>query len=396
MLKPSFAEARFALDCELLAQIQAEAELKLLMQRTEVLRKRSLTRARMLSGAVGVNERLTPDLAASVARVGRYLGAEVPLEAYVFASADINAFVARGSQRHLVAVSSAAVNVLSATELDCLIGHEMGHLMYGHTDVCVEAMLEAGGVTPAQCRLLRSWERAAEISADRAGLAFCGSLQVAANALFKSVSGLGLAGLQVDPAEFSAQWSTLAEELMDHGGREYWQLAHPFPPLRMRAMQLFWEGAGDEEIRRLLGMMEDAPAPRQGGSDPLLGRFNFWGGLYVILADGSPTTVEIEHLAALLPPGLSLEQALSEGGRCPDSCLEHFAEARQNRKTKLSSGELHHIVQGLVAAAAVDGPLKEAERLHLHRLGEALGLRPEALELVMERLAKDEGGTLKC
>lgn len=386
MPSSTLADARFSLDLELLERLQADPEVEPLLHRTEVLRRHSLLRAQMLSGAVGVNRRLTPELADSVDRLSSHLGPEAVLEAFVFASADVNACVTRVAGRHLVAVSSGAVNTLTPPELECLIGHELGHLLYGHTDIPVDTVLEVGSLPPDRSRLLRSWQRATEISADRAGLVFCGSLEVAANALFKSVSGLALPGLQVDPAEFAAQWGRLAEEIMDHGGREYWQLAHPFPPLRMRAMQLYWEGSGDDEIRRLLGMMEDTLGPRPAGSDPLLARFHFWGGLYVVLADGPPNASERSHLGLLLPPGLSLDQALLDTRGAASACLERFSEARRTRKTKLSSAELHRIVEGLATAAAVDGPLNDAERLHLHHLGEALGLRREALELFMERL----------
>lgn len=379
MLTLPLQEARYSGDAALQERLGADPELRCQFQHGEVLRSKSLLRAQLLSSAVRVHRSFIPGLADTVDRVARHFPDGKPVEAYVFASPDVNAFVAEGNRHRILGFSSGAVSVLSPQELEFVVGHEMGHAVFGHTELCAEAVLGMGGLSPAQNRLVRSWQRASEISADRAGLLFCGSLEVAANALFKTLAGLPFPGVTIDPHEFAEQWSSLADEVMEHGSREHWQLAHPFPPLRMKAMELFWNRAPESEVERLLGMMEDTVA--SGASDPLLARFQFWGGLYVVLADGPPNPTELEHLVKNLPTGLQLEQGLQETAT---ACLERFQEARRTRKTKLSASELHRIVHGLVAAAAVDGPLNDLERTHLHHLGQALGLRPEAVDLATE------------
>lgn len=228
----SLQDARFGRDRELLEQIRADELLKRELARSEVLRQRSMMRARLLSGAVRVNVRLLPNVAQSFARIARHVEGGKELDAYVFADPEINAFVAEGRSHMLVAVSSGAVSALSSEELEFVIGHELGHAVYGHLDVAAGFLIEHGNLDLERCQLLRSFQRAAEVSADRAGLVCCGSLEVAANALFKTLCGLHLPGHTVDPEELAAQWDHLVEEVLDDGRRDQWQLSHPFPPLR--------------------------------------------------------------------------------------------------------------------------------------------------------------------
>jgi hypothetical protein len=41
--------------------------------------------------------------------------------------------------------------------------------------------------------------------------------------------------------EFSEQWEQLEREVIEGGDDNHWQLTHPFPPLRMKAMIVFAE-----------------------------------------------------------------------------------------------------------------------------------------------------------
>ena len=74
----------------------------------------------------------------------------------------------------------------------------------------------------------------------------CGSLEVAATALFKTLSGLRIKNLTINPAEFAEQWEHLENEVIEDGDSDHWQLTHPFPPLRMKAMMIFWDSGFEE------------------------------------------------------------------------------------------------------------------------------------------------------
>jgi hypothetical protein len=384
-----FEHARFSGDRVLLEQLRADERVAHALQRTEVLRRHNMTRTRLLSQAVRVNVRLLPNLAESFADLSRNLNTPKPLEAYVFAEPTINAFVGEGVNHFLVGVSSGAVSALSAEELKFVIGHELGHATYGHLEVAAELVLETAELDLRRCQLIRAWQRAAELSADRAGLVCCGSLEAAASALFKTVSGLNLPGLAVEPGELAAQWEHLVEEVLDGGRRDQWQLSHPFPPLRMKALMSFARlgvGSGaDTDAQRLLALMDASSSGKKDADDPLLARFVFWGGAYVAMAHG-PLPAEVRvRLSQVAPEGIGIDALMQETGAVSQFALQRFQEARRTRRSKLSAQELHRITAGLIDLVKRDGAVSSGHVMRLRQLGEELGIAAQAMDLMISK-----------
>jgi hypothetical protein len=385
----SLKSARFCGDSDLMQRITGDEVLKRELQRTDVLRRRSLLRTRLLSEAVRVNVRLLPNVAGSFARLSQHLEGGKPLEAYVFASAGINAFVAEGARHILIGVSSGAISALSSAELDFVLGHEVGHALFGHLDVPASFLVETGNLDGERCQLLRAWQRAAEISADRAGLVCCGSLEVAANAMWKTISGLNIPGHAVAPADLAEQWEHLVEEMLDDGRRDSWQASHPPLPLRMQALIAFrrmnMSAAADADTLRLLALMDTSAAQGMRAEDPYLARFVFWGSLYVALADGAPTSEQRQRLNKLAPAGVAVESVLGGDGGASDVVLSRFQEAQRTRRSKLSAGELLRITSGLIDMAGADGRVTKGELERLYRLGKELNLTSQAIDLMISK-----------
>ena len=83
---------------------------------------------------------------------------------------------------------------MDADELRFIIGHEMGHVALGHTwlNSLVGGMagIPSSSTSSAILTLaFLSWNRTCELSADRAGLLACGSLDKAVSSLIKLVAG---------------------------------------------------------------------------------------------------------------------------------------------------------------------------------------------------------------
>lgn len=388
----SLERARFGRERELFEQIRADEVLKRELARSEVLRQRNMTRARLLSEAVRVNVKLLPNVAQSFARITRHVEGGKQLEAYVFDEPGIQAFIAEGRSHMLVGVSSGAIRTLSSEELEFVLGHELGHALYGHLDIAAGFLIEHCNLDLERCQLVRSFQRAAEVSADRAGLVCCGSLDVAANAIFKLLCGLHIPGHKVDPAELAEQWDSLREEVLDDGRRDHWQLSHPFPPLRMRALLLFHQmgpgSAADAEVRRLLALMEPSSAQAKDAEDPFLARFLFWGGLYIATADGSMSAEESARLDELAPAGVNVAAALQAGGAAADHSFERFRETRCTRRQKLNAGELHRMAMGLIDMAKRNGGVSQGRVLRLRKLGEELGIAASAVDLLIAKQTK--------
>jgi hypothetical protein len=194
----------------------------------------------------------------------------------------------------------------------------------------------------------------------------------------------------------------LIDAVIQEGDRDFHHLSHPFPPLRMRAMQLFWHArhepeaardqaikAADEIIDRMLATMDPASASDRLG-DPLLSGHLFWGGLYVVTGEPGPLhETERSRLGSIVPAGISIDTAAEEARAAPDRCRERFAAAFRDRQRRHSALELHRIIFGLLDVAAADGDVSEQERGRLHELTEVLGIPTEACDLVMEQFARE-------
>ena len=395
--------SRFVGDTNLLRSIRADEALNLRITDAGALHHQNSVRMHLLASAVRVDLKLLPDVARSLSELQKRAQIDSQMEAYVFDEASINAFVTKGRSHILVALSSGAVNNLAQEELEFVIGHELGHALFGHLDVAASHVLSNGNLEPQAAMQLLAWQRAAEISADRAGLICCNSLGIGATSLFKTLSGLNIEGLQIDPREFSKQWESLEAEVIEGGDDDCWQLSHPFPPLRMKAMLLFWESRlrmkkkeaveekkaihdeAEKEILRLLAMMDPLARESKGSADPLLAEYFLWGGFYIALANGELHPSEIEQLKAITNKN-QLKEAVKNGTPTMQTCLENFQACIQRRHKKLKALEIHRILEGLFRIAMADGVVDDSEIRAMYQLAGILGIKPNACDLIISQL----------
>jgi hypothetical protein len=194
-------------------------------------------RIRLLSDAVRVSPSLFPDLAAAAQDVIKTLRAECEAEFYVRNDPQAQAFcMALGEGIDFaVALNSGLIDLLSATELRFVLGHEIGHYLFGHHNYPDDARQrgEPGGGLRRLCLL--HWRRAAEVSADRAGFVCAPSEQDAFAAILKTASGLSARHLRIDAMEYQQQ----AKEVIAAGDKSAAHGSHPIFPLRARALHWF-------------------------------------------------------------------------------------------------------------------------------------------------------------
>lgn len=115
------------------------------------------------------------------------------LQVYLVRSRELNAYTFGLSTPKVVVLYSSLLQILDEDELRFVIGHEMGHVRLGHTwlNSLVGGMAGIPSsifVTTFLALIFRSWSRACEYSADRAGLLACGSPEKAISALVKLVA----------------------------------------------------------------------------------------------------------------------------------------------------------------------------------------------------------------
>lgn len=214
----------------------------------------------MVSSQVRLTPILSPRLTGLLDEVRATLGVDAPTELFVEPSAEINAFALHGlspDKPHVVSVTAGLVERMTDPEIRFVLGHEVGHLYFRHYRSRLVQVALAGEqedetkVPPLLARRLETWDRLAELSADRAGFtAVGGDLGAIVSSFFKMASGLGPEHLRFDLHAFLQQLEDIQRlERRDVLAR----FSHPVTPVRVRALQLFGEaggaGATEEALR---------------------------------------------------------------------------------------------------------------------------------------------------
>jgi len=201
-------------------------------------------RRRLLSTSVRLTPSMAPDIHKMADECIEKLYMQLPLELYVFASPQFNAMCFKPEEGRLfVMFSSSLLEAFDETELRFVMGHELGHHVYGHHDIPIGYILRGEQRPDPRLALeLFTWSRYAEFSADRAGAHCTQDLVSVAKALFKLSSGLTGKTIRFDLDEFLRQIDDMQAEDAQPGKnapKEDWFSTHPFSPLRVKALKLF-------------------------------------------------------------------------------------------------------------------------------------------------------------
>ncbi len=203
---------------------------------------RSLLDARrrsLLGDAVRVTSDLLPEIHALFQECLSAVGGNVSGELFVQQSSVYNANVFAQADAFDLLLHSAMIKEFSCEELSFVIGHELGHVIFEHSQLPVHDILSnVQGLPRASADLLLRWSRAAEVSADRVGMLCCGSLTAAVTALFKTSSGLS--GIETDRIlrSFRRQYERLEEHIRTVANPSGWVRTHPMMPIRFKALEL--------------------------------------------------------------------------------------------------------------------------------------------------------------
>ena len=354
---------------------------------------------------LGSQLRLTPVLAPRLCslldEVRAALAFDEPIELFVAQEASVNASAISAlgpGQPHVLSLTSALVERMDDDELRFVLGHELGHLAWRHYRARLALAAfgnDALGEPKAPALLARrmeSWDRLAEISADRAGLAVVGGrLEVAVSTFFKIQSGLGPEHLRFDVQAFLDQLRSLqALERRELLAR----FSHPATPIRVRALQLFTQAqrqgvaldSVDAQVSELARLMDYAP------SEPLevqLRETLLAGGLLVAQAGGGEIDEDEWNVLAhvLLPYSADPEreaERIETTERAQELLAEGVAWLRAN-----AGRERFEVLRALANVAAVDGRLDPEELAVLRGIAEMLDVPRKAADTIFFEVLAD-------
>jgi len=206
-------------------------------------------RERLLKEGIRLSQRLSPRIYRVIGEVCQALCLESQAEVFCLPSTDINAFavmdVRKDTTYSLVGITAPALERLEDAELRSILGHELGHILFGNNRLAALISTDAANpsvtVLPALGEsLYLRWRKKAEISADRVSVLASRDFKATATSLLKATFGLSERNLNLDVEALVNQVDEIRgrPELMEEVFA-----SHPLLPIRLKAVELFSRSA---------------------------------------------------------------------------------------------------------------------------------------------------------
>lgn len=348
--------------------------------------ERSSLRRHLLATSVRLSESMAPGLHAIARDCGEKLDLGIELELYVFASPVYNAMCFKPEDGRLfVMFASSLLEAFDDDEIRFVMGHELGHHVYRHHDIPIGYILRGQERPDPRLALdLFTWSRYAEISADRAGAHCAADLSAVARSLFKLASGLSGEGIRFNLDDFLSQVDAMQVEDAQPGQgapKEDWFSTHPFSPLRVKALQLFYGsqlsggqmGKADLEaaVMGLMSLMEPSYLGGRTETAENMRRLLFAAALVLANADGRISDEEIEVF----------EKFFGNRSFKDDLDLNKLEADLDDRiaavKAQASVPQAMQVVRDLCLVARAEGHIRPVEEAVLNRVAKGLGVPRE-------------------
>ncbi|HKD76531.1 MAG TPA: M48 family metallopeptidase [Ktedonobacterales bacterium] len=219
-----------------------------------------------ISSSVKVTPRQCPRVWYLFSEANRILGVDDPVELYIMQHPMLNAYTF-GNKKPFIMLHSATVDGMNDDQLLAVIGHEIGHVLSGHSlYLTMIALLQPfiefglryfpGGAMAilAVRTALSNWRRASELTGDRFGLLTCQDPETMVQVMMKLAGGA--TDEHRDPLEFLAQaeaYKNLDKNFLDGLFKLMMVLPMPHPLVVVRAAEVMsWS-----QSRQYLNMMSD-------------------------------------------------------------------------------------------------------------------------------------------
>lgn len=206
-------------------------------------------REKLMKDGVKLTEQISPRIYRLFKEVCSILEIQTTEDIFCLPVNDINAFahldISEAGTYSIVGITSGALEKLEDTEIKFILGHELGHFLFGNNRL--NALFtndnNKSSVTvlpPLGESLFLRWRKKAEISADRVGILACDNFDSAAKALIKSTFGLSEKNLNLNIDSLLKQ----IDEIKGHPEliSETFS-SHPLLPIRLKSLELFSQSA---------------------------------------------------------------------------------------------------------------------------------------------------------
>lgn len=379
-------DLRYRNDVEQANALSEEREVKRVTEWLEKQEAEGSTglRRQLLATSVRLSRKMAPDIYKLSDECVERLSMDTPLELYVFNSAQFNAMCFKPEEgRVFVMFSSSLLEGFTPKELQFVMGHEFGHHIYNHHEIPIGYLVK-GRQRPDPKLALRlfAWSRNAEISADRAGAYCANDMHSVASALFKLSSGLTGDIVKFNLEEFLQQVSDM--EMIDSEPDKDtpqgdWFSTHPFSPLRVKALQLFFGSklmdkkgtsvdAMDVGVQRLMSLMEPSYLDARSDSAIAMRNLLFAGGLVVADASNGISEAEIEVFERFFEKG-DVSDKLNV-----NRIREELPQRIERAKEQSTETQCMQVMRDICVIAMTEGNVTVEERNVLNSIADGLGI----------------------
>jgi uncharacterized tellurite resistance protein B-like protein len=278
-------------------------------------------REKLIKEGIRLSERLSPRIYRVFNDLCQALEIKTRAEVFCLPLQEINAFavvdIREAGTYSFIGVTAAALERLDDGELRSILGHELGHILFGNNRLDALISTDQGNpsitILPALGEsLFLRWRKKAEISSDRVSLLASRDLRATATSLLKATFGLSEKNLNLDIEALLSQ----VDEIKGHPELMAETFAsHPLLPIRLKALELFSrsekakrngfpaEGTllGDEDLENAVD--ELVRLTRRYPFKPLhqaMMRVVSLGGAKLLAADGDVSDEEVKILVQIL------------------------------------------------------------------------------------------------
>lgn len=342
-------------------------------------------RSQLMKDGVLLNEVLSPRIYQIVNHVQEQLELGGNFDVFCVLDKDINAFAhldtSGETHQHVIGITSAALENLEDVEIASLLGHELGHFIFGHNRLL--GLMNRDERNPSmtvlpymgECLFLR-WRKKSEISADRVGLIASQSFEATARTLIKAGFGLSEKNLNLNVDSLLKQIETIKDkpEFVEAAYR-----SHPLLPLRLKALHLFAEAvtakaANLEQVETQIDGLFDwlKRYPRKPLHEAVM-RIVALAGMKIVGAENDVDEEEIRTVIYVLHAHFT-DDPEKELIINPSERAKRLKEAMELVRREGDDSDKGFIVSRLADIALADGKLLDAEAGLILETAEALGM----------------------
>lgn len=355
-------------------------------------------REKLIKHGIRLSERISPRIYRLFREVCTRFGVEAQAEVFCLPAPEVNAFATidiRETRAYsLIGVTSSALERLEDAELRFILGHELGHILFGNNrlDGLLATSKDNPDITVLPAfgeSLFLRWRKKAEVSSDRAGLLAAADFRASATALLKATFGLSEKNLNLDVEALVGQVDEIKghPELMEEAFA-----SHPLLPIRLKALELFSRSAKAARNGLVLSGACIGDAELEDGVDELIRltrRYPYrpvdrammqavaLGGAMLLGADSEVNDDEVKILVQILhrfftdePEAEIVTDPVEIAARLPQALAVLNADGDATAK--------NFVLSRLTDIALADGALMDAESAVILDLSHQLGLPTRA------------------